>query len=419
MMSVQASNKEDEFTSVTFSSDGSNLVGGTKNGKMVFWSYPGGRLVNECKSAKSSPICGLDWNPKVQDEIAFIKEDGHWGTVTDFLSEKKEASESVMDEKNMNPDELAAALFDDDSNDNENSFSIRQIKKDTGFLDEESTNQSAPNADFAQDLDVDHLFESIGLEEDDADELMSDLQLTIEEKSIPFTLKELANLNPSKTPKGKKTMGLDPLDFLCQSLKEQDLKHVLLWLTFGNGDGNLYIAKDYLKKFQYEEIVESIGPVDNKDKVSYRSAKCEGVWFKNTTIPEMSYGASSHRKSYKKALKSFPEKFQIVFLEKMNKSVEPPVEFTLETNFVEQFEMIYGDQCRKLEDPSGKEAQKLFKNLTPRRQKRTLEFMQGISDSANSPDTPSVSGGSVPRKKLDFGSKGAEKTTTENETPKN
>ena len=158
MMSVQASNKEDEFTSVTFSSDGSNLVGGTKNGKMVFWSYPGGRLVNECKSAKSSPICGLDWNPKVQDEIAFIKEDGHWGTVTDFLSEKKEASESVIDEKNMNPDELAAALFDDDSNDNENSFSIRQIKKDTGFLDEESTNQSAPNADFAQDdLDLDQL----------------------------------------------------------------------------------------------------------------------------------------------------------------------------------------------------------------------------------------------------------------------
>ena len=35
-------------------------------------------------------------------------------------------------------------------------FSIRQIKKDTGFLDEESTNQSAPNADFAQDdLDLD------------------------------------------------------------------------------------------------------------------------------------------------------------------------------------------------------------------------------------------------------------------------
>ena len=158
MMSVQASNKEDVFTSVTFSSNGSYLVGGTKNGKLVFWSYPGGRLVNECKSAKASPICGLDWNPKVQDEIAFIKEDGHWGTVTNFLSEKKEASEPViMDENNMNPDELAAALFDDDdSNDNENSFSIRQIKKDTGFLDEESTNQSAPNADFAQDdLDLD------------------------------------------------------------------------------------------------------------------------------------------------------------------------------------------------------------------------------------------------------------------------
>ena len=55
------------------------------------WHY------DECESAKSSPICGLDWNPKVQDEIAFFKEDGHGGAVTK-KSGKKEASEPVKDE---------------------------------------------------------------------------------------------------------------------------------------------------------------------------------------------------------------------------------------------------------------------------------------------------------------------------------
>ena len=50
----------------------------------------------------------------------------------------------------MDPDELAAALFDDDDDDdNENSFSIRRIKKETGFLDDgdEATNLTAPNED--------------------------------------------------------------------------------------------------------------------------------------------------------------------------------------------------------------------------------------------------------------------------------
>ena len=55
---------------------------------------------------------------------------------------------------------------------------------------------------------------------------------------------------------------------------------------------------------------------------------------------------------------------------------------------------------------SGKEAEQFFKDLTPRRQKRSLEFMQGIADAPISSGTPPVSGASVPRKKLDSGSKG-------------
>ena len=54
----------------------------------------------------------------------------------------------MVDEDNMDPDELAAALFDDDDDDdNENSFSIRRIKKETGFLEDgdEATNYTAPS----------------------------------------------------------------------------------------------------------------------------------------------------------------------------------------------------------------------------------------------------------------------------------
>ena len=268
-----------------------------------------------------------------------------------------------------------------------------------------------------------HLLETIGLPEVDADELLSDLQECINEKSIPFTLRELTNLNPSRTPKAKKCG--DVLEFLCQSLNEQDLKHVLLWLTFGDGDGNIYIAREFLKKFSKEEIVKSIGYIDEKDKIHFRSAKSgDSVWFKRTTIPDMSYGASSRRNAYKKELKNFPEKFITLLLAKLNTNVEPAEEFTLDTNFVEQLDRIYGEKharkvaCNTQEDETGKEIQQLSKKLTPRRKKRTLDFMLGLAaDGPSSPGTPSVSGTLVP-KRLFESAETAEQVTTENETEK-
>ena len=52
----------------------------------------------------------------------------------------------------MNADELTAALFDD-ADEDENSFSIRQIKKETGFLDDDDdTNLTAPGKEFCEIL---------------------------------------------------------------------------------------------------------------------------------------------------------------------------------------------------------------------------------------------------------------------------
>ena len=95
------------------------------------------------------------------------------------------------------------------------------------------------------------------------------------------------------------------------------------------------LQDNFWKKYTKELIFKSIGYVDEKDKICFRSAKSgDSVWFKRTTIPDMSYGAFSRRYAYKKELKNFPEKFRTLLLSKMNTTVEPPEEFTIKTNFV-------------------------------------------------------------------------------------
>lgn len=160
------------FTSVSFSSNGNHLAAGTLNGEILFFKIDTGAQFCDVKSDEESMICSIDWNPSEMDEIAFIKYDGHWGVVNNFLKSAKSTAKSnqeipektrentekkFVDENNMDPDELAAALFDDDDDDdNENSFSIRHIKKETGFLDDdETTNQSVPENNEAKIDDLD------------------------------------------------------------------------------------------------------------------------------------------------------------------------------------------------------------------------------------------------------------------------
>ncbi len=154
-------NSEEYYTAVAFSTDGNHLVGGTLDGKIMFWNLRSKARICQVQSDSPSMISAIEWNPSEPDEIAFIKEDGHWGTVTKFLNglgSKNTKVSKTVDEENMDADELAAALFDDDDDDdNENSFSIRAIKKETGFLEDqdEATNQtSATNDDKADVLSI-------------------------------------------------------------------------------------------------------------------------------------------------------------------------------------------------------------------------------------------------------------------------
>lgn len=113
-----------------------------------------------------SLFLSIDWNPQDSSEIAFIKQSGHFGKVSNFLQNVSTSSKvggtntekivektaKDVDENEMNADELTAALFDD-ADEDENSFSIRQIKKETGFLDDDDdTNLTAPGKEFCENL---------------------------------------------------------------------------------------------------------------------------------------------------------------------------------------------------------------------------------------------------------------------------
>ena len=140
---------QNELMAVTaWSGDGTLVAAGTTAGQIFIWKLEGSELVFETKTNGNYPICSLVWNPK-KGEIAFINNQGYWGSVDSIgvkstlppTTKDQPAVQIVEDKDELNEEELAAALFDDDEDDNENSFSIRKIKKDTGFLDEES-NQS-------------------------------------------------------------------------------------------------------------------------------------------------------------------------------------------------------------------------------------------------------------------------------------
>ena len=55
------------------------------DGAIFVWKLTTGAQIAEVKSDDPDMICSIDWNPTEQDELAFIKADGYWGTVTNFL----------------------------------------------------------------------------------------------------------------------------------------------------------------------------------------------------------------------------------------------------------------------------------------------------------------------------------------------
>lgn len=81
--------------------------------------------------------------------MAFIDDQGYWGLLHvsggsgDKSSAAPEAVEARQDDEPEEMDaDLVNELFADDDDDDENSFSIRAIKRETGFLSDDDTTMS-------------------------------------------------------------------------------------------------------------------------------------------------------------------------------------------------------------------------------------------------------------------------------------
>ncbi len=140
------------FTTLAWSSDGSHLAAATSKGAIDAWgmsSSGGGKAIAALKTGRAYAVTALAFNPKKKGEAAFIDDHGWWGVLENLVEikgteEAKAERAKEKDQEIMDEDELTKALFEDDEDD-ENSFSIRQIKRDTGFLsDEENSNLLPP-----------------------------------------------------------------------------------------------------------------------------------------------------------------------------------------------------------------------------------------------------------------------------------
>ena len=232
-----------------------------------------------------------------------------------------------------------------------------------------------------------HLLKCIGVTQDVMHEFIEELQQKIEEKCIEYTLRQIAKINPQKHFKDEPAER-DIVDYLCKTVEEQELKFLFMWLGFGDGDSEVYILKDFVKKskFKKQHLLDSFGAanVDENPKAKLRSKASNSDWFYNSKIPELAYGKSSVRDCYVVRLPKCPEKFQKILLEKLNKSTG--LELNCVSNIKKELDDFYRPDKAGMEVSS---AQKMLAKLTPKRQKKGCDYIkQLMNDGGTTNETP-------------------------------
>ena len=137
-----------------------------------------------------------------------------------------------------------------------------------------------------------HLLTRIGVEQDVVEEYVGNLEEKVKEKCIDFTLRQIEKINPQNKKRFKdEPKKQDILDYLCQTIEEQELKYVFQWLGFGNGDKEIYILKDFVKskygKNCYEILRKSFGYENIEEKPLMRlvSKASDSDWFSESKTP--------------------------------------------------------------------------------------------------------------------------------------
>ena len=127
--------RPDEYISVIAFSKydhGLHLAAATTKGVIMVWQVASCSTILETKSTSELeyPICSIDYCPKDSTEAAFIDSNGYWGIVENIPTQtrlnkpttekgkhsvqdqKLQPSSRVESERELNEDELAAALFE-------------------------------------------------------------------------------------------------------------------------------------------------------------------------------------------------------------------------------------------------------------------------------------------------------------------
>eukprot|EP00095_Tigriopus_kingsejongensis_P011218 maker-scaffold1959_size23944-snap-gene-0.6 protein:Tk11218 transcript:maker-scaffold1959_size23944-snap-gene-0.6-mRNA-1 annotation:"wd repeat and hmg-box dna-binding protein 1" len=144
--------KDEIMGVVAWAKDGDFLASATSTGRIFIWDFYDKSLAFETKTTRGYGICDLAWHPS-KYELAIMDSQGYWGLIDKMtfvedneeqdVEEEEDVTKTTHDEGDLDADQLAALMEDDD--DNENSFSIRKIKRDTGFLSEDDSNMSKPH----------------------------------------------------------------------------------------------------------------------------------------------------------------------------------------------------------------------------------------------------------------------------------
>ena len=262
-----------------------------------------------------------------------------------------------------------------------------------------------------------NLLETIGLENDTVDELVSELQKAVQENYIPFTLGELSDITTEKvqTPSGSKKENV--LDFLCRHVVDQEIRNITPWLTFDN-EGNVYLAQEFItKQYSKEEFLRGFAYGDEKARIKFKSANARDFdWFRDTTLLNMSFGSFSRRKAFKIKLSNCPNKFQKAILEKINAKLGLERQLTANSDIKDELDKYYSNEyCTKEGDDERQNSIKMIKSFTPRKVKRVhdvcveLRNEQRAAETSPKFPTPSTSKSAKtsPRtcaKALNFGS---------------
>eukprot|EP00096_Caligus_rogercresseyi_P010377 TRINITY_DN3759_c0_g2_i1.p1 TRINITY_DN3759_c0_g2~~TRINITY_DN3759_c0_g2_i1.p1 ORF type:complete len:1018 (+),score=314.13 TRINITY_DN3759_c0_g2_i1:37-3090(+) len=124
--SIESTDKEEYLSVLDWFSNGKYIVGGTSKGKILLWSCDDGVLHYNNNPGRSNGIRSIAWCPGKLDEISFLNKEAYWGTLAVDL-EDEGSEKGLLDEDEM------VKVFDEEEDDEDNSFSIKKIKAASGF----------------------------------------------------------------------------------------------------------------------------------------------------------------------------------------------------------------------------------------------------------------------------------------------